>query len=110
MIELAGYESILFCSGLKCCHGSSLYEKAQSSILFRTPAIAIQDFGAANSHQGPLCPQDKDSPSISQDLRPGRPNPLLLMNSDGAQICFQPQHVDTGPHLDAYNVLPLHNL
>lgn len=35
MMELVGWESVPFCSGLKglCCHGSSLYEKAQSSIL-----------------------------------------------------------------------------
>lgn len=36
------------------------------------PASAIYDFLTANSPQGPLCLQDKEFPSISQDLLSGK--------------------------------------
>lgn len=118
MIALVGWEGIPFHSSLKglCCHGSPLYEKAQSSILSTWIGLLL--------------------------LLPYKPLKLLILISDpcaykiGTSLpllkifclegqtpaahelwwstdLFQPQRVlllDTGPHLDVHNVLPVQNL
>lgn len=119
MIALVGWEGIPFHSSLKglCCHGSPLYEKAQSSILstwiglllllpYKPLKLLILISDPCAYKIGTSLPLLKIF--CLEGQTPCCPWTLMEHRSVSASMCAL--LLDTGPHLDVHNVLPVQNL